>query len=329
MVVRGLIRPHEERLSRLLRIIDFTLVFGLLYVIATLYDDSWKDLYIWAAFLSGVAFLLMGELAGLYRPGRRSSFWLEVNLVFRCWLHVVPLPILVAFLRKNTTEYSRVILLTWFVAVPVVISLWNIGRRMVLGYFRGKGYNQRTVAVAGVTQRGFEFCRMLLENQSLGMQLVGVFDDLSQEKILQIPWDGIPYGGSLDALVEKVRDETIDRVYIALPLKEEDRIRDLIGRLSDTTTSVYVVPNYFLFDLMTARWSQLGDQPAISVFDTPFHEVEGALKRVEDVVLTLFFILPLIALPMALIALAVKLTSSGPVIFRQTRYGLNGEPIKV
>jgi putative colanic acid biosynthesis UDP-glucose lipid carrier transferase len=120
----------------------------------------------------------------------------------------------------------------------------------------------------------------------------------------------------------------VDVVYIALPLRAERRIQELVSMLADTTATVYVVTDLFMFDLMNARWGSVGDMPVVSVFDTPFHGLGGWVKRLEDIVLA-SMILIMISTPMLVIGLAVKLSSKGPVFFRQTRYGLGGRPIKV
>ncbi|HOU94468.1 MAG TPA: undecaprenyl-phosphate glucose phosphotransferase, partial [Polyangiaceae bacterium] len=143
-----------------------------------------------------------------------------------------------------------------------------------------------------------------------------------------IPATVAPVAGTLDQLVEDARAGAVDIVYITLPLRAEHRITSLITRLADTTATVYVVPEFYAYDLLHARWGSIGDQPVVSIFDTPFNGVGGWLKRLEDLVLGTL-ILALIAVPMVLIAIAVKLDSRGPVFFRQRRYGLNGKPIHV
>jgi putative colanic acid biosynthesis UDP-glucose lipid carrier transferase len=112
-------------------------------------------------------------------------------------------------------------------------------------------------------------------------------------------------------------------------MRAEDRIRrDLLERLSDTTVSVYIVPDFFVFELLQARWTDIGGLPAVSVVDHPFYGVDGVLKRAADFTLSLL-LLTLLALPLAIIAALVKLTSPGPVFFRQRRYGLRGEEVRV
>jgi putative colanic acid biosynthesis UDP-glucose lipid carrier transferase len=134
--------------------------------------------------------------------------------------------------------------------------------------------------------------------------------------------------GNLDDLVELATKGKIDIVYITLPLRAEERIRTLISKLSQSTASVYVIPEFFVSDLMNLTWSNVGDLPAISVFETPFFGVDGWLKNAEDFVLGSIILL-IVFIPMIIIGIGVKLSSPGPVIFKQTRYGLRGEKIAV
>src|SRR5690606_21625272 len=112
------------------------------------------------------------------------------------------------------------------------------------------------------------------------------------------------------------------------PMRAEDRIRDLLSRLADSAVSVYIVPDFFVFELLHARWSNAGGLPTVSVFENPLYGVDGLLKRVGDLVFG-SLLLAAAAIPMLIIAILVKLSSPGPVFFRQKRYGLDGREILV
>jgi putative colanic acid biosynthesis UDP-glucose lipid carrier transferase len=111
-------------------------------------------------------------------------------------------------------------------------------------------------------------------------------------------------------------------------MSAESRIVKLVEALGDTTASVYLVPNFFIFDLMKGKLTEIDGIPLLSLHETPFSGADGWLKRIEDIVLG-SLILSLIALPMVFIALGVKLTSPGPALFKQHRYGLNGKIVEV
>ena len=134
--------------------------------------------------------------------------------------------------------------------------------------------------------------------------------------------------GNLETLVKHAHEGRIDMVYIALPMRAETRVRELIAKLSDTTVSVYLVPDFFMFDLLHASWGNVGDLPVVSISETPFYGVDGFVKRMEDIILASLFLM-LVAIPMVFIAIGVKLSSPGPLFFRQRRYGLRGNEIEV
>jgi putative colanic acid biosynthesis UDP-glucose lipid carrier transferase len=117
-------------------------------------------------------------------------------------------------------------------------------------------------------------------------------------------------------------------IYITFPMRAEQRIRTYLSKLGDTTASVYIVPDFFVFQMLSARWNQIDGLPVVSVFETPISGIDGVLKRGFDLVVGILA-LAIVAAPMALIAIAIKLTSPGPIFFRQKRYGLSGEQIGV
>ena len=129
-------------------------------------------------------------------------------------------------------------------------------------------------------------------------------------------------------VAEYVRRHNVNMVYIALPLSNVPRMSELVNALRDTTASVYFVPDAFAFDLIQGRLVEINGMPALSVCDTPFHGIDAVLKRATDLILASAGLL-LISPMMLAIAAAVKLTSKGPIFFRQRRYGLNGEEILV
>jgi putative colanic acid biosynthesis UDP-glucose lipid carrier transferase len=163
---------------------------------------------------------------------------------------------------------------------------------------------------------------------SLGLRVYGFYDDRADDRCHPIPDSVGERKGFLKDVVDAARSGEVNLIYFALPLRAEPRINHLLRELSDTTASVYMAADFFAFDLLHARWSTLGGLPTVSLHETPFYGVDGWLKRLEDIVLGTL-ILVIMAIPMLIIGLCVKLTSPGPALFRQRRYGLNGEVIDV
>jgi putative colanic acid biosynthesis UDP-glucose lipid carrier transferase len=111
-------------------------------------------------------------------------------------------------------------------------------------------------------------------------------------------------------------------------MADQSKINWLVQELSDTTASVYIIPDIFMFHLLHARSESLDGLPSISIFDTPMDGASHIVKRIEDIVLS-SIILAMISLPMLAIAIGIKITSPGPIFFKQKRYGMDGKPIEV
>ncbi len=324
----GIVRPFSALLGVFQRMMDACLILATLALSVYYYDPHWDKDLTTAGLLAVLFFQGVSPVSGLYRSWRGARLSDEAAAVMGTWLGVIPALLLCAFLTKTTDHFSRFVMTMWLVAVPLSMVLMRVQLRWVLGQFRARGRNQRRVAVAGATESGALLCARMRGMIDSGNDVLGVYDDRSPLRLEKLQLGKEKLLGNLDSLVDVAREGLVDVVYITLPLRAERRIRELVSRLADTTATVYVVTDLFMFDLMNARWGSIAGIPMVSVFDSPFHGLGGWVKRMEDIVLS-SIILCLIAVPMLFIALAVKITSKGPIFFRQTRYGLKGKPIKV
>jgi putative colanic acid biosynthesis UDP-glucose lipid carrier transferase len=281
-----------------------------------------------ATLLAVLAFLLVAETTGLYQTWRGAPIPKELMRVWGTWVPVVPMLLGIAFLLKLSEGFSRVATISWFLLAPTGMCGVRLVARLALRRLRAQGRNNRHVAIIGVTEIGEMLARRIASTPWLGMRLIGFFDDRTPDRLPDVPSARGQLVGTVEDLVAKARSGEIDTVYIALPLRAEPRVQEMLRRLADSTASVYLVPDFFVFDLLHGRWSSLGDLPVISIFETPFYGVDGMVKRIEDIALGVAALL--VASPvMVLVAILIKLTSKGPVFFKQRRYGLNGEVIEV
>ena len=177
-----------------------------------------------------------------------------------------------------------------------------------------------------MNEQGCSLADRLRGTSYSGIELVGYFDDRTPDR----RWDQGRHRllGRLEDVAEYVKANRVHLIYLSLPMASQPRIKELLDALKDTTASVYFVPDMFVTDLIQGRTDSVCGLPVISVCETPFRGPAGILKRASDLVLACL-ILILLAPFMLLIALAVKLSSPGPVIFKQRRYGLDGEEILV
>jgi putative colanic acid biosynthesis UDP-glucose lipid carrier transferase len=241
---------------------------------------------------------------------------------------VVPTLLFLLFISARSEEYSRAIVTIWFGLTPLLLAVWRTSVTLILRELRSRGYNSRKAAIVGMTELGEELATRMQTVPSLGLRVYGFYDDRTEDRCHPIDESLGRRIGTLRDVVEAARAGEVGLIYIAFPLRAEPRINQLLRELSDTTASVYLAADFFSFDLLHARWGTLGDLPTVSLHETPFYGVDGWLKRLEDIVVG-SLILMVIAIPMLIIGLCVKLTSPGPVLFKQRRYGLNGEVIDV
>ncbi len=304
------------------------LIIAALWLLTYLNGEQSAAIYSLAMAWAVVLFLFFGQTQDLYRSWRGASLRQQVVRIYLAWVSVSLGLLFLAFVTKTSGDYSRFIILSWLFLTPLLMILWRLATRVLAGHYREQGMNTRTVAIVGARELGANLARTILQSPWMGLRPLGFFDDRNpagKRPLVDGPLNVI---GNLDELVSLAAKGEVDLIYITLPLRAEERIKQLVARLSDTTASVYVVPDFFISDLKSATWTNIGDFPAVCILDTPFYGVDGLVKRVEDFILACMILL-VVAAPMLLIALILKLTSPGPVLFKQSRYGLCGERIEV
>ncbi|MBN1395437.1 MAG: undecaprenyl-phosphate glucose phosphotransferase [Pirellulales bacterium] len=286
------------------------------------------NLYVTVAAVAIVVFYVVAEAGGLYRSWRGVSINRELFGALACWGCSLAVLLTLGFLTKHTSHFSRISMVTWFVVTPAMMIVARTAARAALRGLRLLGYNTRTFAIVGVNELAFQLARNIEATPEMGLSPAGFFDDRPPRRTPKIPPELGGHLGTIPDLVAKARRGEIDRIYITFPMRAEDRIRGVLDKLGDTTASVYIVPDFFVFQLLHSRWTDIHGLPVVSVFETPLYGIDGLAKRLCDLVFG-GLILLLAAAPMAAIAAAVKFTSPGPVFFRQRRYGLDGREIRV
>ena len=325
---RGILRQHHYDIATIIRILDALLVGGLLWLIAYIFDVQWETHYNVASALTMGLFFVIAQSNDLYRSRRGSSLHYESMRLWIAWLSVILVLLFLAYATRTSADYSRGVILTWFISTPIVLTLWRGGLHYMLGRLREHGFNTRRVAIVGARDLGADFARTILSAPWMGLLPIGFYDDRKPAGARPLVNEPVKVIGDLSTLVNHARAGKIDSIYITLPMRAEERIKSLLAQLADTTVSVHLVPDFFIYNLMNASWSNIADLPIVSIYETPFFGVDGWIKRLEDIVLACM-ILTIIAVPMMLIAIGVRMSSPGPVIFRQYRYGLRGNRIEV
>ncbi len=169
---------------------------------------------------------------------------------------------------------------------------------------------------------GINLAKSFIDEPWLGFAVVGVYDD---KKIVS---EDIEYKGNFEQLIIDAKAGKLDRIYLAMSMSDEMKMKNLIKSLTDTTCSVILIPDIFTFNILQSRTEEVNGVPVVPLFDTPINGINMVFKRLEDIIISLIIII-LISPLLAIIALMIKFSSPGPVIFKQIRYGMDGRPIKV
>jgi Undecaprenyl-phosphate glucose phosphotransferase len=255
----------------------------------------------------------------------REIWWRDLRHMSIEWGCVVAVMLLACYLLKATGLLSRAVLLTWFVVTPFVLAGAHAATRRFTGWLVAHGGVHRKQVIVGANKVGCELASRLQEAPWHGT-VEGFFDDRRIERLPRATRPRLL--GRFRDLPEYARLHQIHVIYICLPITKQPRIRALIDDLRDTTASIYFVPDLLAFDLMQARFGEIGGMPLVAVRETPFCGMAGVLKRASDVVLTAAALVVLAPIMFA-IAIRVRQSSPGPVLFRQRRYGLDGREFVV
>ncbi|WP_233161114.1 undecaprenyl-phosphate glucose phosphotransferase [Aquitalea sp. ASV11] len=213
----------------------------------------------------------------------------------------------------------------WYVSVAPMLIAKRAFLIHVIHRYHLTGQVQKAVII-GVNPASLNLAKRIHDYPSLMVNLVGFFDDRGIER--QPEGANIELLGGMKDVVEFCRKQNINQVYISMPMSAQPRVMELLDGLQDTTASVYFIPDIYIFNLIRARFDYIGGVAVMAICETPFIGFNSMVKRVSDIVLA--SIIQVLLLPVMLcIAIAVKTTSKGPIIFKQRRYGLDGEEIIV
>ena len=272
--------------------------------------------------------ILVGELFGIYKPGRGRSADNEVGVTTAAWTVTYFCLLLIGLLTRTSDTFARSSIVAWYFLGGLFVLCTHMCVRGILESLGRRGYGLRRTAIVGSNRLGLEIARNATISMDSGLKIVGFFDDRGCGRRADESVNMPPFIGDCDKLMELIAVGEIDTVLITLPMRAEKRIQSVLDRLANTTASAYIVPDFFVFELLHSRWTHVGGLPVVSVFESPMYGVDGWLKRALDLSISLVGVV-LVSPILLICGLLVKMSSPGPVFFRQKRYGLDGKEILV
>jgi putative colanic acid biosynthesis UDP-glucose lipid carrier transferase len=328
--------PHLGNTSRFGRVASLQVGRdNLINIIEVILDPLVLTLSVWV-----IAFMEEGELTLPYlilslmafsltfpaRPRLEESFTRSVLSIVSGWLFLATLIVFFGYATKALSLYSANAIVTWLWAAPLSLvvanGLFRLAAPMLL-----QAQGVKRAIIIGMNEQGAQLASRLADSPYTDMQMLGFFDDRNIERLHSLGHDR-PLLGRISEAATYVKQEQVHLIYISLPMATQPRIMRLLDELRDTTASIYFVPDMFVTDIIQSRMETVCDMPVVSVCETPFTGTNGVIKRLSDIVLSLIILLMLSPILLG-IACGVKFTSPGPVIFKQRRYGLDGQEIVV
>ena len=282
--------------------------------------------YLTVLITGSVLSLVIFPIFGLYHSWRGQSLFHQIRLVIMAWGTVIICVIIFLFLLKYSEEFSRIWLAYWFSTGVVLILLIRLLAYLFLRLMRSKGFNYRSVVIIGAGDLGKEVLQRVSLSAWTGFKVVALFDDnkeLSGGNIF-----GVTVRTDIGNITDYISSNNIDEVWFALPLNAEDRMHDLVNQLSSTSVNVRLIPDIFGLSILNHGFTEIAGMPVVDLCTSPMTGFNRVVKSIEDKVLA-FIILVLISPLLFVIAAGIKLTSKGPVFFKQKRHGWDGRIINV
>ena len=321
---RSLLKDNAQFFEWAMRLLDPLLVAAVGAIAYWVYLDDPVLLERYTLAIIGVSFACASlfPFVGLYAPQRGVTLFEEFRRLVNAWLLLATAWFAFLFLSKSGSDFSRVWSIYWIVAGFLVHLIVRGGIRITLRTLRRRGHNVRRIAIVGAGELGREIAHRIRKMPWSGLHIRGFYDD--DPRLAGAAFDGVPVVGAVDQLLRDLDGGSLDQIWIALPLRAEARIRELLERLRRYSVQVRFVPDIFNFTLLHHSMTEIAGLPVINLTESPLEGANLLLKKLEDFFLS--FSILLIASPlMLLIAIGVKLSSAGPVFYRQERVTWNGE----
>jgi putative colanic acid biosynthesis UDP-glucose lipid carrier transferase len=322
----GSLRVHGRDISRLQRLVD-PLLITLLFI--AIEDRPFREpaagvLPSWLWVLGTVVVVL--PIGGIYNSFRSTSLFTLLRRVSSAWLLVLGVLLLISYASKTTASFSRLDTSLWALASWLLLLLNHVGLRQLLRYHRSRGGNIRTVLYWGLPAAATAFAAQIQRHPWMGLRLVAWFSPPPTTPGIEL--GGLPpCGGSHLAMRQWLQEQQVDRIVFSHVTRDGLEMHELIRLFGDTSVPVIYAPHWAQ-PSMHFKLDTVGDIWCIDLWGSEKPLSDRQLKRLFDLLLTSVGLL-LISPLLLLIAVAVKLSSPGPVLFTQERYGLDGRPFRI
>jgi len=279
------------------------------------------EVYLSVTIYAIVIWVITLKSMDLYSPMRTVSLFEESIKIIKASTIAILVFITVVYFSREY-KFSRVVFFYFWMLSIVGLIFSRTSLRIILRYFRKRGYNLRFVLIVGAGELGQKILKSIKNHSELGLRVVG-FLTLRRGKTGK-NISGVPVLGLSEDVQKIIHSHHIDQVILALPFEESDQLRMVLGKIDNELVDIKIVPDFLEYLTLRGGVEELDNIPIINLRDTPLHGWNRILKRLLDILFSIF-ILTLLSPLMGLIAVLIKTTSPGPILYRQERMGLDGK----
>lgn len=328
MLPQGLLKEYWYALSMLIRALDMTVVFmaGLVAAFIKFSSLSLPSHYLLALVVATLLTPVIFNFFAIYSSIRAKSFISHVFSLSQAVCFLALMLAGLAFISKSGETYSRLWFVNWMACALVLLVLYRCTLLLGLRLMRRRGWNERRVVIVGAGELGTKFANAVQQAVWTGFRVTTFLDDNAAQKAKTI--NGVPVMQTPDNLCEFLATQRADEIWLALPLRAEARVKGIMHSLRHATINVRFVLDIFGLNLLNHSIDDVAGFPVLNISSTPMMGANRLIKALEDRVVALIILL-LISPLLLVIAAAVKLSSRGPVFFKQKRHGWDGRIINV
>lgn len=329
MLPKGLMKEYSLLLAMLIRILDTLMVVGagwVSYYERFGYGQQLPLSYLLALAISLFITPLLFSFCNVYHSIRGEGFFKHIFSLIQAVFMTGMVLAGLSFFTKSGEIYSRTWFVLWMMNAGLFLILCRCAILLFLRFMRSQGLNERTVVILGAGELGIRLAETVQQALWTGFRIVTFMDDrayLKPKQLRSIPVIQVP-----DALSDYLAQHKIDEIWLALPLSAELRVKKILYELRNHTITTRFVLDIFGMDLLNHSITDIAGLPVLNIRSTPMVGINRIIKAIEDRVFAALILL-LIGPLFLFIAIGVKLSSKGPILFKQDRLGWDGRIIQV
>jgi putative colanic acid biosynthesis UDP-glucose lipid carrier transferase len=328
MLPKGLLKEYSRAISMITRAMDMLTVFiaGWLSYVIKFQEINLSSTYLSAMAIALALTPLIFSSFNIYVSLRGEGFIKHIMMLIQAICILVLILAGLAFFTKSGATFSRTWFSYWMMITLLLLILYRCSLFLFLRFMRARGLNERRVVIMGAGELGIKFAETVQQALWTGFRILTFIDDDAKNKPSSI--HHIPVIQTPATLSDYLAHEEIDEIWLALPLRAETRVKEILFDLRHHTITTRFVLDIFGLDLLNHSVTDVAGFPVLNISSSPMIGINRLIKAIEDRVLAIM-ILMLISPILLIITLGVKCSSRGPVIFKQQRLGWDGRIIKV